>query len=174
VNDGADASLLVSPSKVKDSCELELPSVLLLLLLALGPEPELALLARSNLHGTATNFSPLELLLAVLLGDVLAVLLGVVLAVLLGVVLAVLLGVVLAVLLGVVLAVLLREVLEEALEELCFSRALELSEITAKSIRPEPELITQSLIVPSSWPELPFTWAPVSWLARASKWPMPP
>jgi len=45
---------------------------------------------------------------------------------------------------------------------------LELSERIAKSSLPELGLIITSLMVPSSEPELPVTWAPISWLARNS------
>jgi len=38
----------------------------------------------------------------------------------------------------------------------------ELSERIAKSTRPKPGLIITSLIVPTSVPELPLTWAPVN------------
>ena len=44
----------------------------------------------------------------------------------------------------------------------------ELSEITAKSIRPDAGLIIVSLIVPNWLPEVLLICAPVSWLARNS------
>jgi hypothetical protein len=43
-----------------------------------------------------------------------------------------------------------------------------LNDRIAKSIRPEVGLIIQSLIVPSWLPDVPVTWAPVSWLALIS------
>ncbi len=51
---------------------------------------------------------------------------------------------------------------------------LELSERTAKSMRPEVGLIIVSLIVPSVTPDEPVTLAPISWLARNSWCPMRP
>jgi hypothetical protein len=51
---------------------------------------------------------------------------------------------------------------------------LELSEITAKSIRPEAGLMMVSLIVPSVSPEEPVRLAPINWLARISCCPMRP
>jgi len=44
--------------------------------------------------------------------------------------------------------------------------AVELSWMTAKSIFPEFGLITTSLIVPNCSPEVVWTWAPVSFVAR--------
>src|ERR1051325_4840848 len=46
----------------------------------------------------------------------------------------------------------------------------EVQEITAKSILPEPGLTMISLIVPNSSPVEPFTFAPISLLARISFW----
>lgn len=43
-----------------------------------------------------------------------------------------------------------------------------LSDMIAQSIRPEPVFTIKSLIVPTSLPELPVTWAPVNWLALKS------
>lgn len=54
------------------------------------------------------------------------------------------------------------------LEELPPLVALELSERTAKSIRPEEGLTMTSLMVPKVLPEESVTCAPVSWLARSS------
>jgi hypothetical protein len=52
--------------------------------------------------------------------------------------------------------------------------ALPLKERIANSSLPDEGLTIVSLIVPISVPEEPFTWAPVSWLARTAWWLMRP
>ncbi len=66
------------------------------------------------------------------------------------------------------------ELLELELPELLPELPDELSEITAKSIRPEAGLMIVSLMVPNVSPEEPVTLAPVSWLALMSWCPMRP
>ncbi len=56
----------------------------------------------------------------------------------------------------------------EALELLLLELLLGLSEITAKSMRPEAGFTISSLIVPRTLPEESVTDAPVNWLARSS------
>ena len=145
---GADCSLLTSPVKTKLG-EAELLLVEAVELLELVDPAEVLAPAedegRNSIHGTATCFPP-----ACEADDVLTEVPEVpevpeVLEVLDG----------------------LDESAEFEPAELLFPAAeLPDKEITANSRRPEAGLIIVSLMVPTSLPDDPLTWAPVSWLPR--------
>ncbi len=156
---GADCSLLASPEKTKLYCPpvvlvLELPTELLL-------EDD----GRRSIHGTATCLPPADdKLLPELLDKPELLPLGVVLPPELLELPRLLLE-----LLGLVLELLLElpGLVELPVDEplglvLLPELLLELSDSTAKSMRPEVGLMMVSLIVPSVSPEDPVTFAPIN------------
>jgi hypothetical protein len=163
-NVGAESNFEVSPEKTKVGCWPEL-------LEALEVPVPLVLIeeGRKSAQGTATCLPPVE----EVLGDPLEVLddpPGVE-APPDAALLVPRVSLVLVLLLSLVALELEEPLGLVALPELL--EAPELRERIAKSTLPAPGLIITSLMVPSSEPEVPVTWAPINWLARNS-WPMRP